>query len=569
MPSTAVAKTHEISDADTQEPVVQKNNEPIVVDDSDADDGKINTQDSADGKMRAIIERINAHSDRSDDDEDSTANDDDVDFGNQEEDDANNSKSAEEQGSKKAKGNEHVDSDCEDEEAAHMDDEEEQAAEEVDGTLSRQAKGKASRGKAIKDKEQKSKKQKKEPVAKVIKKQTDAKAKSKLVRSKASAAAKKKDSAKADARMEDKDVSRARSPAKSPKTSPKGSPTTSPKAKKAAAREVSRVAAKAEGKPRGKSATKTPPASSRDAKPKKTIAKQAAISKKPPVKKNEGKAATALRTYSKKRATNSAKSSVVKKTPTTPIDKRRAQKTETKTPKKAKGKARPISKSSEEEEDVMEVVSDAEEKSSDVESDDEESEEVAKTPASKHSIVGSLACSSRDPTCTALLDHAVQQLGKYSVVYYGPESNAKLSAYIIGKDTKRGWGILQALASGIPLVSDEWLSASISDGKWKPMDVYRSDKFGQSPTSVASTSTVGQKIFDGQRVKVISDGKDLPSIRKLLRTCGARVAETRFDVVINDTDQAVDGHVNVTKKWLADSVEAGVVLDYDAYQIEN
>eukprot|EP00177_Eucheuma_denticulatum_P002509 GFKZ01004505.1.p1 GENE.GFKZ01004505.1~~GFKZ01004505.1.p1 ORF type:complete len:635 (-),score=147.41 GFKZ01004505.1:904-2808(-) len=565
MPASVVAKTDEISDSDTQEPVVPKNKEPIIVDDSDAEDEKITTQDSADGKMRAIIERINAHSDRSDEDEDPAANDDDVDFGNQEEDATDNFKGPEKQDAKKPNGNDDADSDPQHEEPAHMDDEDEKSEEEAPTRLSKHAKGKASKAKTAKDKEPKSKRNKKEPVTKVIKKQTDTRAKGKLVRSKASAAARKKDSAKTDARVEDKETSRTRSPAKSPKASP----TSSPNTKKTVAKEATRGAAKADGKARGKSVSKAAAAASKEAKPKKTITKQAATSKKPLLKKNEGKVGTAVRTYSKKNVASAGKSSVLKKTAATGLsDKRRGSKSDNKTTKKGKGKPRAVSKSSEEDEEVMEVVSDAEENSSDVEPDEDESQQ-ATTPACKYSTIGSLACSSRDPTCTAMLDHAVQQLGKYDVVYYGPDCNVKPSAYIIGKSTKRGWGILQALVSGIPLVSDEWLSASISEGKWKPMDLYRSDKFGQSPTSVTSTSEVGHKIFDGQRVKVVSNGKDVPSIRKLLRTCGARVAETRFDVIINDTETVVDGHVNVTKKWLADSVENGVVLDYDGYLLEN
>ncbi|CDF35798.1 unnamed protein product [Chondrus crispus] len=197
---------------------------------------------------------------------------------------------------------------------------------------------------------------------------------------------------------------------------------------------------------------------------------------------------------------------------------------------------------------------------------DEEMGEVARTPA-KQAILGRLACSSRDGNASALLEHAVQQLGKYEIISYGPESEGEIKAYIVGKETKRGWGLLQAIACGVPLVSEDWLSSSISEGKWKAMNVFRSDQFGQSPRSVEAGATT-VRILEGQRIKILSDKKDAASIRKLVKLCGGRIAETRMDVVINDGAHVLGGCANVEKKWLADSVEAGEVMDFEGYIVE-
>lgn len=196
---------------------------------------------------------------------------------------------------------------------------------------------------------------------------------------------------------------------------------------------------------------------------------------------------------------------------------------------------------------------------------EEEESEVLQTP--KSAIVGNVACSSRDVNVQAMLDHAVQQLGRYFVVNYSGDSELMLHAYIVGKNTKRGWGVLRALTSGVPLVSEDWLSKSISQGEWADMNAFRCERFGQSPRSVSGGDY--SQILDGMRVKVLCEGVEYANVRKLVTACGGRVAETRMDVVINDGKKAVEGVTNVSKKWLADSIEARTVLSCDDYVLLN
>lgn len=189
---------------------------------------------------------------------------------------------------------------------------------------------------------------------------------------------------------------------------------------------------------------------------------------------------------------------------------------------------------------------------------------VTHTPL-KGGILGNLACSSRDCNARALLDHAVQQLGKFRVVDYAGDIDMPLRAYIVGKETSRGWGLLRAVASGVALVSEDWLSTSISEGHWADINAFRSDRFGQSPRRIDCIAGTNN-ILNGMRVKV-ECLDDSAKVRKLVQICGGRVAETRMSVVINDGRTPVDGAINVNKKWLADSIEAGVALDSDAYNI--
>lgn len=543
------------SDADTRDPArdAVEATRVVVVEESDGEEkAKSKSQESADGKMRAIIEHINAHDDRSDDEEPSCV-DDDFDFGDQVEDVGDESR----KGDKGELGEGKENPNRQKHKGEEVEAQEEKAgANRVKKEVNeREVKDGGVKEKEGNDRASKAKKSKKDGAVKTIKKQTDVKTKPKAVRAKTATATKRKEAEKKGAAIKAKQPSSTdASPRDSPKASPKKA---SPKPKKA----PPKTTAKGGAKGTAKSAVE----SVRDPKPKKTIAKPEKKTKKPLIKtpeKNGGEP----KTFSKKAADPAKNVPTAKKSATkTRVERENLVKSENKT-KKAKGKSRPISKSSEEEEEEEAVVVDSDvEDAPSADESDEEMADVAGTPATKHSYVGNLACSSRDPTCVALLDHAVQQLGKYNVVSYGTDSDCQLSAYIIGKNTRRGWGILQALVCGIPLVSDDWLSNSISEGKWKPMDMYRSDKFGQSPTSVDATAAVTHKIFDGQRVKVIAHEKDEGSVRKLLKICGARVAETRMDVIINDTGKPIKGCVNVTKKWLADSIETGMVLDYDAY----
>lgn len=296
--------------------------------------------------------------------------------------------------------------------------------------------------------------------------------------------------------------------------------------------------------------TKDVPSKAKSVKPKKSIEKGEQGIEKRPLSKKTAKTGAATKTFSKKSKAGVKSPSKVK----SPVAEKKGKK-EKVTASKQKSKKGKNDNSSKE----------MDEENSDKESEsDSESEEIMRTPKSKLPILGTLACSTRDQNAQALLDHAVQQLGRYHVVPYGPDSEHVPCAYIVGSNTKRGWGLLQALASGIPLVSEDWLCSSISKGRWIPMEKFQSDRFGQSPRPVSKNSR-SSRLLDGLRVKVNCEDKEALSIRRVLGICGARVAETRVDVVINDTNKKIDGGVNVTKKWLADSIESGVPIEYQPY----
>lgn len=297
---------------------------------------------------------------------------------------------------------------------------------------------------------------------------------------------------------------------------------------------------------------------------KKTIAKKAS-----PVAKKGKDVHTPVKTYSKKMGVAATKTS-----PSTAAKKKGDGKTMAKTPikgsAKVKGRKKKVVEPSEEDDEDggdVEMASEGEASDDGIEavSADEEDESEARTPTGKMGIIGNVACSSRDTNTQALLSHAVQQLGQYNIVEYGADWDVALTAYVIGSETKRGWGILQALASGVPLVTEDWVSKSISEGDWQDMNAFRCDRFGQSPQRVDAVAGHA-KMLEGLRVKVKCDGGDRGSVRKLVRLCGGRVAETRMDVVINDTEKAVDGSVNVSKKWLADSIEAGAAIEFEPYR---
>ena len=294
-------------------------------------------------------------------------------------------------------------------------------------------------------------------------------------------------------------------------------------------------------------------AKSKTAKAKKTITKGSKTNGKKQLLaiKKDSSASPAKKVVQKKKTskTTQAKSN-------SPTKKEKVKTVATKQKKKKTTKKKVVEEEEEEEHTVA-----GDDSESELEVDDEEPLQM--TPV-KHGIIGNLACSSRDTNTQALLDHSVHQLGKYRVVEYDAQSEHVLDAYVVSKECARGWGVLQALASGVPLIYSEWVANSISQGKWLDMKLYRSDRFGTSPRSIDGGDSLSN-LLQGLRIKVKCVGKDAMSVRKLVRLCGGRVAETRMDVVINDTKKEVEGAVNVEKKWLADCIEAGVIIEYEPY----
>lgn len=517
------------SDADTLEPV--RGAEPVKeIPDSDSEDEFVKTAQNnkgydSDGKMQRIIERINADSDRSDEEQNPP-----VDFGEEEEDDEKNSAPAE-AATGKSEADKH-DEDMEIEKPEDSDDDKQ-----------------ADKKNSVPVKKKKSTRKSSAPTKVIKKAPGDQKGKSKSAKAKSvsvGTSKKKENGSKPGSPVPKKDLHT------------KGSPTASPKGEKKAVSKT-KVSGKSSGKVIEGVKSKT---KSKAIKAKKTIDKgDGNDGEKTPTTKKKGKALVLKKTFSKKVGKPSSKGDVKTKKEAIGKKVKSAASSSDKKPKK-KSKSKQEAEDSEGSSAAMVVESDDEEEN--LEEPLSEEEELTHTPASKLPILGNLACSSRDGNAQALLDHAVQQLGRYNVVPYGVEMDVRLRAYIIGSQTKRGWGVLQALVSGFPLVSEDWLSQSISAGSWKPIDAFRSDRFGQSPRSVVDSDGLN-RLLDGMRIKVFCEGKDSTSVRKIVSMCGGRVAETRVDLVINDTKKRVEGSPNVTKRWLADSIEKGVKCDEESY----
>lgn len=266
-----------------------------------------------------------------------------------------------------------------------------------------------------------------------------------------------------------------------------------------------------------------------------------------------------------KSASKVTKTSGATKGGRTPTKKKETPKKNTKS--KSKRKSGDDSDDDDEEEMAKVSETDSESESDSDGGDVDTSQEVfsQQSPSAKSAIIGSIACSTRDDNVQMMVQHATRQLGRYQLIDYNGDSDADLplTAYVIGGGTKRGWGLLRAIAAGVPLISEDWVVQSISDGQWADMEKFKSDRFGAGGREGPSG-----KILEGMRVKVVCDVKEEGAVRKLVRGCGGRVAETRVDIVINDDGQnVVEGCVNVGKKWLADSVEAGVAIEYDPYVV--
>ncbi|KAI0562466.1 hypothetical protein FGB62_59g117 [Gracilaria domingensis] len=549
-----------LSDADTQEPVKPEPQSRHIPESDDDDDdivmirvkGSQKTAEKkpndkkASGKASRVVEPI-TDSDHSDDE---LQADPPVDFGEEEEDEEEQkAENPEEESPAQSKNPEQMDCDGEDKNADNS------AQEDGDKGVTKKRKEKSTSQSPKKARKAKTKEL--SPSKTIKKSKVEPKAKPKAAKGRQAAPKK----ATQVGRTKQKSSGASRSSVES-----NAQASTGEQVPKKASKSTPLVKKAMKSSSKGEKASSTKPKS---LKVKKKIDKEeVSKDKKSPMKKST-KATTPVTTYSKK-----AKKAVGRPSKGTGKEKKKSGEA-AKAPKTLGGKAvqktKAARKKKDDEQEESETGGNAEcESEGDEPTSDSESmtDELAKTPAAKLKIMGNLACSSRDQNAGALLDHAVQQLGRYNIISYNAESNAGLIAYIIGIETKRGWGLLQAMVSGVPLVSENWLSGSISEGKWLPMGTFRSDRFGQSPRSVSSTGESGGKLLDGLRIKVVSSEKDASSIRKIVRLCGARLAETRVDLVILDSKRKVDDSCpHVQKKWLADSIEAGVPLEYDPYSL--
>ncbi|PXF48148.1 hypothetical protein BWQ96_02100 [Gracilariopsis chorda] len=548
------ALNESLSDADTQEPVKSELNSRHVPD-SDDDSVDMAPVKKSSEKAAAAIEPIHSDSDHSDDER---TNDPPVDFGEEEEED-----DFAPQNEKKNKSPVRPKQEDDSKLKGDADEKGNPCSSDTHRTKRHQKKSDGSRSPSPK-KKTKSKAKALSPSKAIKKVKLDSKTKPKPVKSKqppskkSSQPTKSKNGSSDVSQKPSSNISTASSPRKSPKSesaNPANTSKTKPLLRKAS-------------KPSQKAGTSAQQ-KSKSLKVKKAIDKDDATKEKKSPTSKKGKTATTVNTFSKK-----AKKGTVQTTKSPPKGQKESNEKKAKQKKSSSAKSPKSSKKgktddAEEKDDgdesaQMEIDSENDEPVSENDSCDEE---TVRTPSFKMQLLGNLACSSRDQNTQALLEHAVQQLRRYNIVSYNAETSSPLIAYIIGKETRRGWGVLQALVSGVALVSDNWLSSSISEGKWVPMDDFRSDRFGQSPRSVNSAAEGPAKLLDGLRVRVISNDKDAASIRKVVRLCGARLAETRVDVVINDSKKKVEGCPNVQKKWLADSIESGVPLDYEPYLI--
>lgn len=560
-----------ISDADTQEPA-KPNDHTVQILDSDDDSffalSKVKPKKKPNNKIKRMMERIIDDSDHSDEEQQV---DQPVDFGEEEEEEEggpqdlaivkNNKPSTKK--SKTGSTSSKAEPDNHEKENAGSDNEDNSVVLSKDKRLLKSA---------TEAKKSKTKKEKDASPSKTIRKnRTETKSKLKTVKGKQASIKKVGQKGKSTSSNSIPD----NSPKANQKTSPPVSPRISPvlSKKEIAKSNRSKTASTTDNKSAEKVESNIRPKEKKSSAlhAKKSIEKgdTARERKKSPVKKS-AKSTPPVNTYSKKAKKASidpSKSLLKTKEAVKGVkDKKSTGKFEkqSKNIVKKKGKSTGVKESK-----INDVMMNSDDDAMPYNAEPVSEDEIVPAVGFKGASMGNLACSTRDKSVQELLEHAVRQFGRYDIITYDAESNADLRGYIIGKDTKRGWGILQALVSGIPLISEDWISASISQGSWAPMDEFLSDKFGKPASATSGKGVQSDKILEGVRVRVVSNAKDVLSVRKVLRLCGARLAETRVDVVINDSKKQVESCANVHKKWLADSIEAGMALDYDAYLIDS
>jgi hypothetical protein len=201
--------------------------------------------------------------------------------------------------------------------------------------------------------------------------------------------------------------------------------------------------------------------------------------------------------------------------------------------------------------------------------DDDESEYSASESDNDSEVVavagrtylGGIACSSADLETRDLLEAAVNTLGGY-----GSASPETATIFVSG-GVRRGPALLTAIARGIPVLSPEFLTKAITDGKW-PTDKAKFETHeGAKNSRITKGDPKGAGFLKDKRIKLTGDlGINRASLSLMIRESGGRVVSTREDVVLSDKPlQSSEPNV-VPIKWFADSVEEQRILPFESYR---
>jgi hypothetical protein len=207
-----------------------------------------------------------------------------------------------------------------------------------------------------------------------------------------------------------------------------------------------------------------------------------------------------------------------------------------------------------EEEDAEEDVLDA---------DELKGEDLDGGSAKGRAFMGSMAFSGGDEETASLVLSACKSLNGYTEA---PVSDA--SIFIVGHTGRRTESILLAISRSIPVVNVDFVTASISAGRWLRWQDYERHA-GARAARLRRESSNDAGFLKRMRVKICGEPPIcLRTLHAIVKNCGGRIVQSRADVTLvgSNADYECLPHANVVRfKWLADSIEAQAVLGFELY----
>jgi hypothetical protein len=178
-------------------------------------------------------------------------------------------------------------------------------------------------------------------------------------------------------------------------------------------------------------------------------------------------------------------------------------------------------------------------------------------------FLGSLSFSAGDVETASIVQAACK-----SLIGYSDALVSSASMFIVGDNSKRTESILLAISRSIPVVSVDFVTASISAGKWLNWRDYERHAGGKASRLRKEASNEGG-FLKRMRVKVCGTPPiPLATLDAIVKYSGGLIVNSRADVTLVGTGSTKlsDADSNPVRfKWLADSVEGQRILGFEAY----
>ncbi|KAJ8900758.1 hypothetical protein NDN08_000059 [Rhodosorus marinus] len=168
-----------------------------------------------------------------------------------------------------------------------------------------------------------------------------------------------------------------------------------------------------------------------------------------------------------------------------------------------------------------------------------------------------IAFTSGDADLHDLVLQGVKLLGRFEVCDRQSDEAVGCHVYVLGNGGRRTGKLLDAIAL-------DWVLASISEGKWKPLEEYEAtDIYPGAKIARESNGSKAKGLFNGGKVGIAGTPRmPMHEISSLVESCKGTLSDYRCDYLIvarnatwSEMDEMESSKCSrVTEKWFFDSI---------------